>query len=79
MEAYGPEKRDSLRGYGVLMGVFGSLASAFATWFRASGRQLPDRIDGRDLLLVTVATHKASRMISKGPGDEPAARAVCPL
>lgn len=65
MEADGPEKRDSLRGYGVLMGVFGSLASAFATWFRASGRQLPDRIEGRDLLLVTVASHKASRMISK--------------
>jgi Protein of unknown function (DUF1360) len=62
---YAPEKTGSLRGYGVLMSVFGALASAFAAWFRASERELPERIDGRDLLLVTVASHKASRLISK--------------
>jgi Protein of unknown function (DUF1360) len=62
---YAPEKTESLRGYGVLMGVFSTLAGAFAVWFRRSGRRLPERIDGRDLLLVTVASHKASRMISK--------------
>jgi len=62
---YAPEKTDSLRGYGVLMGVFGTLASVFAGWFRSSGRMLPERIDAWDLLLLTVASHKASRMISK--------------
>jgi Protein of unknown function (DUF1360) len=62
---YAPEKTESLRGYGVLMGVFSALATAFAVWFRTSGRALPDRIDARDLVLVTVASHKSSRMISK--------------
>lgn len=54
-----------MRSYAVLMSVFLSLATAFAAWFRASGRTMPDRIDGKDLALVTVASHKASRMIAK--------------
>jgi hypothetical protein len=63
--AYAPEKAEDLRGYGVLMGVFSALAGTFAVWFRASGRELPDRIEGRDLVLMTVASHKASRLLSK--------------
>ena len=62
---YAPEKTEDLRGYGVLMGVFSALATAFAAWFRTSGRELPERIEGRDLVLLTVASHKASRMLSK--------------
>jgi len=62
---YAPEKQESLRGYGVLMGIFGTLATGFAAWFRASERELPDRIEGRDLFLLTVASHKASRLLSK--------------
>jgi hypothetical protein len=54
-----------IRSYAVLMAVFSSLAATFAAWFKASGRELPDRIDTRDLLLVTVASHKASRLIAK--------------
>ncbi len=62
---YAPDEERPLRSYAVLMSVFTALAAAFATWFRASGRTLPERIDGRDLFLVTVASHKASRLISK--------------
>jgi hypothetical protein len=62
---YAPEKTEQLRGYGVLMSVFATLACAFAVWFGRSGRELPNRIDSRDLMLITVASHKASRMISK--------------
>ena len=62
---HSPEQHRPLKGYAVLMGTFTSLSSAFAVWFRASGRELPDRIDARDLALVTVATHKASRLVSK--------------
>jgi hypothetical protein len=51
--------------YVILMGAFLMLAAAFALWFRTSGRQLPDRIDGRDLALLTIASHKASRLITK--------------
>lgn len=65
LPGYSPLEERPLRSYGVLMGVFAALATAFAAWFRSSGRELPNRIDGRDLLLVTVASHKASRLISK--------------
>jgi hypothetical protein len=62
---HSPQQHRPLKGYAVLMGTFTSLAGAFAAWFRASGRELPDRIDGRDLALVTIATHKASRLVAK--------------
>ena len=32
---------------------------------RRRGRQLPERVDGRDLLLTGLATHKLSRLIAK--------------
>jgi hypothetical protein len=62
---YAPEEDKPLASYGVLMSVFLTLASTFATWFRRSGRELPDRIDDRDLVLLTLASHKASRLIAK--------------
>lgn len=64
-EGYAPEQDIPVRSYGALMSVFLSLAGGFAAWFRASGREMPDRIDAADLALLTVASHKASRMISK--------------
>jgi Protein of unknown function (DUF1360) len=62
---YAPRQDKPLASYGVLMSVFLTLATTFATWFRRSGRELPDRIDGRDLLLLTLASHKAARLITK--------------
>ena len=60
-----PEDDRPLGSYAVLMSVFGFLAAAFATWFKASDRELPDRIGAADLALLTVASHKTARMISK--------------
>lgn len=54
-----------LASYSVLMGSFGGLAVAFAAWFSRSGRELPERIDGRDAILLTVASHKLARLLSK--------------
>jgi hypothetical protein len=65
VSGYSPPEETPLGSYGVLMASFLTLASAFGAWFRASGRELPSRIDGRDLLLLTAATHKASRMLTK--------------
>jgi hypothetical protein len=62
---YSPGEEKPLAGYAVLMAAFSSLAAVFAAWFRQSGRSLPERVDGRDLALVTVASHKASRLIAK--------------
>jgi hypothetical protein len=47
------------------MTTFSSLAGLFAAWFRRSGRSLPERVDGRDLAMVAVASHRASRLIAK--------------
>jgi uncharacterized protein DUF1360 len=62
---YAPGEDKPLAGYGLLMGVFSSLASGFAVWFDRSGRELPDRMSPGDLALLTVASHKAARLISK--------------
>jgi hypothetical protein len=62
---YAPEEEAPVKSYAVLMLVFSTLAGGFAGWFRASGRQLPDRIGAADLALITVASHKASRLIAK--------------
>jgi hypothetical protein len=34
-------------------------------WARRSGRELPERVAAADLALITLATHKASRLIAK--------------
>lgn len=52
-------------GYAILLGVFAGLAGGFAAWLSRSGRQLPERVAPGDLALVTVATHKASRLVSQ--------------
>jgi hypothetical protein len=60
-----PEDDRPLGSYALLMSVFAALCALFTGWFRASGRELPERIDGRDLLLLTVASHKLARLVSK--------------
>jgi hypothetical protein len=62
---YTSDTERPLGSYGLLIGVFSGLAAVFAFWFRASGRELPERIDAPDLALLTLASHKASRMIAK--------------
>jgi hypothetical protein len=62
---HSPGQERALGGYAVLLGVFGGLASGFATWLRRSGRELPELAPPGDLLLATVATHKCSRLIAR--------------
>jgi hypothetical protein len=61
------EERDGqpLGGYAMLMGGFSAVAGGFAAWMSRSGREFPERFDGRDLALITLATHKASRLLVK--------------
>lgn len=54
-----------LGSYAVLMSAFGTLSGAFAIWFGRSGRDLPERIETRDLVLLSVAAHKVARLVSK--------------
>jgi hypothetical protein len=65
LAGHSPEQERPLGGYGVLMATFLALASGFAAWFRTSGRELPEQIAPADLALLTVASHKVSRMITR--------------
>lgn len=54
-----------LRGYAVLLGLFNALVGGFLVGLRRDGRELPRRIPLSDVLLLGVATHKATRLLSK--------------
>jgi uncharacterized protein DUF1360 len=62
---HSPAQERPLGGYATLMAAFAASAGGFAGWVRASGRELPERPSGADLALMTVATHKAARLIAK--------------
>jgi hypothetical protein len=62
---HSPQQERPLGGYAVLIGSFAAVAAGFSAWLRASGRELPERIPPGDLALITVATHKASRLVAK--------------
>jgi len=54
-----------LAAYGVLVGLFNVSLAAFLLGVKASGRALPPRIGLGDVVLLGVATHKLSRLITK--------------
>lgn len=62
---YAPGEQRPLGGYAALAGTFATFATGFSIWIRRSGRELPERIAVGDLALITLATHKASRMLAK--------------
>jgi hypothetical protein len=62
---HSPDQERPLGGYAALMASFAAVAVAFSAWVARSGRELPQRPSPADLALLTVATHKASRLIAK--------------
>jgi Protein of unknown function (DUF1360) len=62
---HSPAQERPLGGYAVLMASFAAAAAGFAAWLRSSGRAIPERVPPGDLALMTVATHKASRLIAR--------------
>lgn len=64
-EGYASGERHPLGAYGALMSAFAGLVGGFSLWAHRSGRELPERIDATDLALITMATHKASRLLAK--------------
>jgi Protein of unknown function (DUF1360) len=65
LDGHSPAKERPIGGYATLMAAFAASAGGFAAWVRASDKELPERLSGGDLALMTIATHKASRLISK--------------
>jgi hypothetical protein len=54
-----------LAGYATLLGIYNAAFAAMLLAAQKSGRDLPERIGYGDILLMGVATHKLSRLITK--------------
>ena len=66
LDGYAPDhEHRPLAGYSVLSAIFGaSFVGALVAAHRA-GRQLPDELSAKDVVLTGIATHKLSRLIAK--------------
>jgi hypothetical protein len=69
--AYAPHDHRPLDGYLVAMGAFGALATALAATGKLTGRSMPERPATRDVMLISLATHKLSRLLAKDSVTSP--------
>ena len=60
-----PAQRPPFKAYATFAAVFNGSVAAALVAARRSGRELPDRTQAGDLVLVGVASHKISRLVSK--------------
>ncbi|HEY7966613.1 MAG TPA: DUF1360 domain-containing protein [Solirubrobacteraceae bacterium] len=58
-------REEPLGGYGLLLASFLAGSGAFAAWLDRSGRAVPERVELGDLALVSIASHKAARLVTK--------------
>lgn len=58
-EGYGGEEQ-RLYSYATLMGLFNLIFAVFLLFVKGAGRNIPERVDTKDLALLGVATHKLS-------------------
>jgi Protein of unknown function (DUF1360) len=60
-----PGRRPPFGPYAGLAALFNAAIAAGLVGAKRGGRELPERIEARDILLNGIATHKLSRLISK--------------
>lgn len=65
LKSYSPEEPKPLAGYAILLLVFHALVVVLAALRMRSRKQLPDSIPAQDIALLSVATFKLSRLITK--------------
>lgn len=70
-EEYAAGESRPLRGYVVTLSTYGTLVAGLTALARKTGRRPPERVAPFDVLLLAVATHKVSRLISKGSVTSP--------
>jgi hypothetical protein len=63
--SYAPHEHRPLDGYLVTMGGFGALAGSLAVAAKVTHRPVPDRPATADVVLISIATHKLSRLLAK--------------
>ena len=69
-EGYGGRK-ERLYAYSALAGVFNLIFGGFLLIAKRTGREIPERIDAKDVALLGVATHKLSLMGSQDAVTSP--------
>jgi hypothetical protein len=69
--SYSPHEHRPLDGYLVTMGTFGVLAGSLAAAVKITGRPVPERPAAADVLLISIATHKLSRILAKDSVTSP--------
>jgi Protein of unknown function (DUF1360) len=69
--AYAPHEHRPLDGYVAAMGAFGALAASLAVAAKATGRPVPERPATSDVVLISLATHKLSRLVAKDSVTSP--------
>lgn len=70
-EIYQGDASRPLLGYVVVLGTYGSLAGALTAVGKAMGVRLPERFGLGDTVLLSIATHKASRLLAKDAVTSP--------
>lgn len=60
-----------LAGYAMTMTVYAGVTAALAAGARLTGRDIPEGIPPRDVVLSAFATHKLSRLLAKDPVTSP--------
>jgi hypothetical protein len=63
--AYAPQERRPLGGYTVTLASYAAVVGALAAAVRRSGRPVPERPATADIVLISAATHKLSRLLAK--------------
>ncbi|GGM48069.1 hypothetical protein GCM10011608_36070 [Micromonospora sonchi] len=70
-QAYAPHEHRPLGGYLASMGTFAGVTAAIATLVKAAGRTVPERPAASDVVLLSIATHKLSRLLAKDAVTSP--------
>jgi hypothetical protein len=60
-----PETRPPLASYAAFAATFNAALACVVVVARRSGRELPERVDAGDLVLIGAASHKLSRLVAK--------------
>src|SRR5689334_15082849 len=63
-EGYAPEGEHPIGAYAVLLSTYGGMVAGLGALV-GRRRALPDQFEARDYLLLAVATHKLSRIVTK--------------
>lgn len=65
LRSYSPNEPRALGGHAVLTAAFNGSVAALALAQHRSSRQLPERVPPGDLVLLSIATYKLSRLLAK--------------